>query len=203
MKNLIIIGAGGHGRVVADIAKQTGLYTYIAFLDDFEPAKKLPYPYLGKVSQAFEYIDQYAFFVAIGDAMVRKRIMENLIDKGAKLATVIHPSAIISSDVTIGYGTVVMPGVIINTGSKIGEGCIVNTSSSVDHDCIVSNYCHISVGAHLCGTVNVGENTWIGAGATVINNIDICPNCLIGAGAVVVKSIKSSGAYVGVPAILK
>lgn len=203
MKKLIIIGAGGHGRVVADIAKQSELYHEISFLDDFEPAKASSFPYLGKVSQANAYIADHCFFVAIGNAAVRKKILEELLSSGAVVETLIHPAAIISPDVSIGTGTVVMPGAIVNTSTTIGRGCILNTASSVDHDCNVSNYCHVAVGAHLCGTVNVGEKTWIGAGATVINNVDICADCLIGAGAVVTKSLGQSGIYIGVPARLK
>lgn len=203
MKELIIIGAGGHGRVVADIAKQSVLYSEISFLDDCEPAKTGPFPYLGKVSQANAYINDHCFFVAIGNATIRKRLLEELLANGATVETIIHPSAIISSDVSIGIGTVVMPGTIVNTGTTIGRGCILNTASSVDHDCNVSDYCHVAVGAHLCGTVNVGEKTWIGAGATVVNNVDICADCLIGAGAVVVKTIREPGKYIGVPARIK
>ena len=93
-----------------------------------------------------------------------------------------------------------MAGVVINPGAQIGKGCIINTSSSVDHDCQIEDYVHISVGAHLSGTIEVGERTWIGAGATVSNNVNICGGCTIGAGAVVVKDITESGTYVGVPA---
>jgi acetyltransferase-like isoleucine patch superfamily enzyme len=95
-----------------------------------------------------------------------------------------------------------MAGVVINSGSVIGEGCIVNTCGSVDHDCKVDDYVHVSVDAHFCGTVTVGESTWIGAGATISNNITICGSCTIGAGAVVVKDIEEEGTYVGVPARL-
>ena len=94
----------------------------------------------------------------------------------------------------------IMAGAVINPYAKLGKGCIVNTCASVDHDCEVRDYVHVAVGAHLCGTVEVGAYTWIGAGATVSNNISICPECMIGAGAVVVKDIVEAGTYVGVPA---
>ena len=93
-----------------------------------------------------------------------------------------------------------MAGAVINSGAKIGECVIINTCSSVDHDCVVDDFAHVAVGAHLCGTVNVGESTWICAGATVSNNVNICGNCTIGAGAVVVKDIEEEGTYIGVPA---
>ena len=93
-----------------------------------------------------------------------------------------------------------MAGAVINPGTRLGKGCIINTCSSVDHDCVVSDYAHIAVGAHLCGTVAIGEGTWIGAGATVVNNVSICSDCMIGAGTVVIKNIEISGTYIGVPA---
>ena len=93
-----------------------------------------------------------------------------------------------------------MAGAVINTDTTIGEGCIINTCSSVDHDNRLGDFVHVAVGAHLCGTVEVGRRTWIGAGATVSNNISVCDDCILGAGAVVVKDIKEKGTYIGVPA---
>lgn len=193
---LLIIGAGCHGRVVADLAKATGKYKEIAFLDDAK-IKDFKYPILGNVSYASEVSDSYEIIVAIGNNDIRKKIMNKL---DVKFATLIHPNAIIGSDVSIGSGTVIMPGVIINTEAKIGAGVILNTAASVDHDCTVGDFSHVAVGAHLCGTVCMGEKNWIGAGATVLNNIDICDECMIGAGAVVVKNIEESGTYLGIPA---
>ncbi len=199
-EKLMIIGASGHGRVVADIAARTGSYRSIAFLDDAPPLRELPFPYLGTCDKACDFINEYAFIVAIGNIAVRQKITRSLLAQGACLARVISPDAVIAADVTIGEGTVICPGVVINTGTAIGNGVIINTSSSVDHDCHVGDFCHVAVGAHLCGTVNVGDGCWISAGATVINNISICPTCMIGAGAVVVKNITAGGTYLGVPA---
>lgn len=191
MNRLTIIGASGHGKVVADIAGLNG-YTDIVFLDDNENAESCGgYKVIGKTSSPVEG----DIFVAIGNPTVRKRFSE-----GRNLVTLIHPHAVIAGDAVIGDGTVVMAGAVINPGAKIGKGAIINTCSSVDHDCVVGDYCHIAVGAHLCGTVNVGESAWIGAGATVSNNVSICSDCTIGAGCVVVKDITEPGTYVGVPA---
>lgn len=194
MNRLIIIGASGHGKVVADIAELNG-YKDIVFLDDDETLKECAgYPVIGKSTEAPEG----DVFVAVGNATIRKRLTR--LYKKRKLPVLIHPSSVIANDVTIGAGSVVMAGTVINPGTIIGKGCIINTSSSVDHDCVIGDYTHISVGAHLCGTVHVGEGTWIGAGATISNNVNICEGCTIGAGAVAVKDISSSGIYVGVPA---
>src|SRR5699024_8497578 len=119
---------------------------------------------------------------------------------GATIPTLIHPSAIIGSDVECGKGTAIMAGVIINSSTKIGRGCIVNTASTIDHDNVMDNFVHISPGANLAGRVKIGEATWVGIGSVVSNNISITSNCTIGAGAVVIKDIIESGTYVGVPA---
>lgn len=187
---LTIIGASGHGKVVADIARLNG-YDAIEFLDD-DPSISTcgEYPVVGRTDKTIDG----DVFVAIGNADIRERL-----SRDRNLITLIHPKAVIADGVEIGEGTVVMAGVVINAGARIGKGCIINTASSIDHDCSIGDFCHISVGAHLCGTVVVGNKTWIGAGATVINNVNICGRCMIGAGAVVIKDIKIQGTYVGAP----
>lgn len=198
MKRLIIIGASGHGKVVADIAKKNG-YDSICFLDDDESLSLCgEYPVVGTGK---DYIDYNChMFVAIGNAKIRKHLLEQLEDNNKPVVTLIHPDAVIAENVSIGAGTAVMAGAVINPDTKVGKGCIINTCSSLDHDNIIEDYAHISVGAHLAGTVHIGKNTWVGAGVTVSNNIDICNDCIIGAGAAVVKNIKESGTYAGVPA---
>lgn len=194
MKRLIIIGASGQGKVVADIAELNG-YKEIVFLDDDEKIKECAgFPVVGKSSDATDG----DVFIAVGNAQTRKALMQRYALK--RQPVLIHPKAIVAESVKIGKGTVVMAGAVINPGAVIGEGCIINTASSVDHDCLVEDFVHVSVGAHLCGTVTVGPETWIGAGAVVSNNIKISGNCMIGAGSVVLKDINSPGTYVGTPA---
>lgn len=194
MKRLIIVGASGHGKVVADIARLTG-YTDIVFLDDDETIKECcGYPVIGKSNEA----PDGEMIIAVGNNEIRKTIMDQYEDR--IFPCLVHPASIIAEDAVIGEGTVVMAGAVINPGARIGRGCIINTSSSVDHDCVVGNYVHISVGAHLAGTVIIGNESWIGAGAIISNNVTVCCNCTIGAGAVVIKDINESGTYVGVPA---
>ena len=196
MKKLGIIGASGHGKVIADIAKKNG-YSEISFFDDNENIHECgSYPVTGKSAEA--RIFDGDIIVGIGNAAIRKKIQEML--PVEKLVTLIHPDAVIAEDVVIGAGTVVMAGSVVNSGVQIGNGCIINTCSSVDHDCILGDYVHIAVGSHLCGTVSVGSETWIGAGAIVSNNVAICSNCMIGAGAVVVKNLVKVGIYIGIPA---
>lgn len=201
-KELVIIGASGHGKVVADIAKKTQRYEKIYFLDDNESVKICNgYEVVGKTVDFGYYLDCAEFFVAIGNASIRKKIFLQLKNSDAIIATLCHPSSVIADDVQIGCGTVVMAGTVINSGTVIGNGCIINTCSSVDHDCQIDDFVHVSVGAHLAGTVTIGQETMIGAGATVINNIGICSKCMIGAGAVIIKGIEKKGTYVGIPAI--
>ena len=200
-KKLIIVGAGGHGKVVADIAIQTKEYQEIAFIDDnSNESECMGIEIIGKSVDVKEYVGKVDFIVAIGNAEIRKKVMCQLVEMGGTFATLIHPTAVIGSRVTIEEGTVVMAGAVLNPHSEIGKGCIVNTHATVDHDCKLGNYVHVAVGAHLCGNVKVGNYTWIGAGVTVRNNTTICENCIIGVGAAVVKNINEAGTYVGVPA---
>lgn len=199
MNKLVIIGASGHGKVIADIAEKAG-YTDIVFLDDDPAAVSCgKYKVVGGCEKASSYKNA-DFIVAIGNAAIRRNIQSMLGDMGLNAVSLIHPAAVIADNVTIGAGSAVMAGAVINPYAKIGAGCIINTCASVDHDCRIGDFVHISVGAHVAGTVNIGDNTWIGAGATVINNIGICENCMIGAGAVVVSDIVAPGKYIGVPA---
>lgn len=195
-KKIVIIGASGHGRVVADIAKKCG-YEDIAFLDNNPNISFCSgYPILGQDNLANQ--TEGDLFVAIGNGQIRRKLMDR--ESAKTFPSLIHPSAVVADDVEIGDGSVIMAGAVINPGARIGKGVIINTCASVDHDCIVSDYAHVSVGAHLAGTVQIGEGTCIGAGATVINNVSICGGCVIGAGATVVKNIETPGTYIGVPA---
>lgn len=198
-KSLIIVGAGGHGKVVADIAFKVG-YENIIFFDNNDGIKEcVDFPVLGKSDMTEKY-KSWDFFVAISNADRRQEISKILNEKECNIVSLIHPNAVISRRVKVGKGTVVMAGAVINSDAVIGNGCIINTASSVDHDCVVEDYAHISIGAHLAGTVYIGKKTWIGAGATVSNNIRICGECMVGAGTVVIKDIDEKGTFVGIPA---
>ena len=197
---LIIIGAGGHGKVVADIAIKMNKWQSIAFLDDDKSIKtSMGLEVIGKTADAFTNKEEADFFVAIGSNTTREKIQENLIEKGLNVVILIHPSAVIGTDVEIGIGTAVMAGVVINSSSRIGKGCIINTSSSLDHDNVIEDYVHISPGVRAAGSVRVGKGSWIGIGSVISNNVNIYSGCKVGAGAVVVKDITEPGTYVGVP----
>ena len=201
MKSIAIMGASGHCKVVAEIALDNG-YDDIVFVDLNPTIDMLgEYPVADEDTDLENFINEkYDFIVGIGDANIRRKVQEKLTKKGANIVTLIHPSATIAYDVSIGAGTVIMAGAVVNPGTKIGDGCIINTCASVDHDNTIGDYVHVSVGAHTAGTVAIGDNTWLGIGAVVSNNLSICSDCIIGAGAVVVKNIIKPGTYIGVPA---
>lgn len=194
-KNVIIIGAGGHGRVIADIIMRSG-DVVLGYLDDKDTEEFPGLPVIGKISDVLAFKDKALFIVGIGDNATRKHLMESL-DLSWYTAT--HPSAVIAPDVGIGVGTAIMANVVINTGSTIGRGVILNTSATIDHDNVIADYVHISPGAHLGGAVSVGTQTWIGIGSTISNNIVICDKCIIGAGSLVIRDINEKGRYMGHP----
>lgn len=200
-KGLIIIGAGGHGRSVADVAVKMDKWDNIYFMDDCEDVKEsMGISLIGTTSSVDKCINDYEFIVGIGDCHTRKLKQHELEKMGADIPVLIHPNAIIGTDVLIGAGSVIMAGAIINCCSKIGSGCIINTASTIDHDNIIGDFVHVSPGVLIAGTVKIGDTTWLGIGSVIVNNINITDDCLIGAGAVVTKDINKSGVYIGVPA---
>lgn len=199
--SLLIIGASGHGKVVADIALKMNRWKSIAFLDDDVSIKtSMGIEVVGTSDDVIAYLTECDVFVGVGNNATRERIQENLIEEGASIATLIHPSAVIGERVELGAGTVITAGVVINCCTTIGKGCIINTSASVDHDNSIGDYVHISPGARLAGTVKIGHGSWLGIGSIVSNNLNITTSCKVGAGALVIKDISESGIYIGVPA---
>ncbi len=197
MNRLMLIGAGGHAKVVADIALKNG-YETIVLADDCATGFCMDFPIICTCAELEEQNDgQTDFVIAIGKNTIRKRIAERYC---LPWVTLIHPSAQIGSHAVIGAGSVVMAGAVINPCATVGNHCVVNTCAVVEHDNALSDYVHISPNAALGGTVRIGECTHIGIGATVKNNVSIAPGCIIGAGAAVVKNIDEAGIYVGVPA---
>lgn len=199
--DLIIIGAGGHGKVVADAARMSNRWNRIAFVDDIYPKNKKcsSWDIIGSINSMS--LDASAeFVVAIGDNYTRFKVFSNLKGKGMKAASIVHPTAYISPDSVIGSGTVVLANAVINIGSSLGDCCIVNTSTTIDHDCVIGNSAHISPGANLAGEVNVGDFSWVGIGAAIRQQVCIGNDVVVGAGAVVLNDIADKLIVVGVPA---
>lgn len=197
MNRLVIIGAGGHGKVIADNALKNG-YSNICFVDDRSTGEVMGLPVVGTSADIPKLDDGNTdFIIGIGNNAIRKKIAAAY---DVHWVTLIHPSAQIAVDVSLGKGTVVMAGAVINACAVVGNHCIINTRAVIEHDNVIGDYVHISPNATLGGTVRIGALTHVGIGATVRNSTDICSNCIIGAGAVVVCDIKDSGTYIGVPA---
>ena len=194
---VIVIGGGGHAKVVIDCIRASGDRVAGILDDALAPGTEfLGTRVLGSTADCLNY-PGCRFVIAIGSNAVRQKL-----DSARKLRwyTAIHPSAVVSPSARIGEGSVVMPRAVINAGAVVGRHCIVNTGAIVEHDNRLEDYVHISPAAALGGTVRVGSGSHIGIGACVRNNISICGGCIIGAGAAVVKNITEPGTYAGVPA---
>ena len=196
-KPYIIIGAGGHAAVIADILQKSCCHVK-GILDDAIAVgtEVLGVKVLGKADKCLDHLE-CLFIIGVGNNHTRKRIAQSY---RLEYGVAIHPSAIIGEQVEIGCGSVLMAGCIINPRTAIGEHCIINTGASIDHDNKISDFAHISPGAALGGDVFVGSRSHIGIGACVRNNIIICDDVVVGAGSAVVKDIVESGVYLGAPA---
>lgn len=198
---LLIVGASGHGKVIADIALKLERYELISFLDDNITGEPIPgAKVIGKTSNIHEYVNEYEFAIGIGNNEIRQNFFKRLFDLNARMPVLKHPSVILGEDIKIGEGTVLMAGVVINSSTNIGSGCIINTSSSIDHDCKIGDFSHISPGVHVAGNVFIDNLVWLGIGSIIKNNIKISSDTIIGAGTVVIDNINEPGVYVGVPA---
>lgn len=208
MKNIVIMGAGGHAKVIADIIlKRKELLNeklnITGFLDDgyknLKYTKIFDIPILGDTSliEKLEHEKKYNYIIGIGNNKIREKISNKF--PNLNYYTAIHPKSVIGTEVAIEEGTVVMANVVINSGSKIGKHCILNSGSIIEHDNKIEDYCHISPNSTLCGTVKVGKNSWIGAGSIIIQNRNIGENSMIGAGSVIIRDIPNNCTVVGNP----
>jgi sugar O-acyltransferase (sialic acid O-acetyltransferase NeuD family) len=200
---LLIAGAGGHGKVVADAALSSGRWNEVVFLDDAWPQKKEngSWGILGKIENLPEWrIRCNDAVVAIGSNRLRLIFQRRLADAGFEIASVVHPSAQISPFSRIGSGSVVFANAVVNVDTVIGEGSIINTAATIDHDCRLGMGVHVSPGAHLAGKVSVGEFSWIGIGGVVRELISIGSDVIVAAGAVVVADIPDGMTVMGIPA---
>ena len=205
MKKLLILGAGGQGKVVLDLALTCEAWDEIRFLDGGKIGEEiLGYPVIGDLWDYEMFTEQYTYaIVAVGNNELRLKLIEELLKVGYQVPTFIHPSAIVSQFSTIGPGTIVMPQAVINVSAHVGKGCIVNTGVIIEHDCQIGDGVHLSPLATLGGTVSIGDKSWICLGAKVINNMTIGSKVTVGAGAVVIEAVEDERLVVGVPAKVK
>ena len=202
MRRLALLGASGHGKVVADIALTSG-WDEVVFFDDAWPERLQngPWPIVGSGATLMERLSEFqGVLVSIGDCTVRWNKHLELRAAGAILATVVHPAATISRYVTLGAGTVVMAGAVVNVDSQIGEAAIINTGATIDHDCWLADGVHICPGGHLSGNVRVGHCSMVGVGGAVKQGITIGNQAVIGAGAVLIRNVGEGMVVVGNPA---
>jgi len=200
MKRLAILGASGHGKVVADIAECCG-WEEVVFFDDAFPQKSTleGWSIVGDTQDFLSSMVEFAgCVVAIGNNVTRLDKTRFLLSSGAPIISLIHPAAVVSKYSSIELGSVVMANAVINSFSKIGLACIVNTSATIDHDCELMDAVHVSPGVNLAGAVKVKECTWIGIGASINQCLSIGKNVMIGAGSVVINDIPDNVLAVGI-----
>ena len=206
MSDIVVIGGGGHAKVIVSLLKKRGDYRVVGYTDRENRGAVLGIPWIGGDEVLGELIRQDPSCSAVigvgtvGRGDIRKKLKARLEALGFALPALVSSDAVVSEAVYIDKATVVFNGAVINSGTTIGECAILNTQSTVDHDCVIGSYVHIAPGATLSGQVKLGDEVFVGAGATVIHGISICPNCVIGAGAVVIEDCMTPGTYVGVPA---
>ena len=205
MKTLILIGGGGHCISCIDVIEAQGIYNISGILDVAENLSKnvLGYKVIGTDKDIINYVKDHHFLITVGqtkNALTRKKIFENLRAVGAKMATIISPSARVSKYATIGIGTCILHNGCINANVQIGVNCIINTGANIEHDCIVGKHSHISTHAVINGGCVVEEGCFVGSNATIVHNVCIPAESVIGAGAVVLNSFSTKGTFIGNPA---
>lgn len=200
--SIILYGAGGHGKVIADMVEKEGRCVVAGFIDDTATGEMFGIPVLGgkSVISSLKKKGVDGAVVSIGSGKARSALQKELRNAGLMIMTVCHPSAQIARGASLGDGTVVMPGAVVGPDAVIGESSIINTSASVDHDCILGEFVHVAPGAHLAGGVHVGKFTHIGIGSAVKEGVTIGKNVIVGAGSVVIDDLPDGCTAYGVPA---
>lgn len=207
MRNLIVVGASGHARVVIDIVRRAGIHRVVGLVDRDTPigTSVLGCTVVGRteaIGDCAMAAGADGFIVAIGDNAARERVTREIQRSAPQLELVsaIHPSAEIGDSVVIGAGTVVMAGVVINALTRIGVGCIVNTRAAIDHDGVLGNFVSVGPGCVIAGTCTFGDGATIGIGAVVVQQRTIGERAVVGAGATVLHDIPAYTVAFGTPA---
>lgn len=207
MEKVVLIGAGGHCKVVIDIIKSCSEFEIVGITDPLKNNEDyfLDVPIIGDdecLEDIYNSGIRYAFISlgSLDNIIYRDKLFYKLRDIGFKLPTLIHKSAIVSPYAKLQEGTCVMPGVIINSGAYIGENCIINSGAIIEHNCIIGRNTHISPGACIAGDTKIGDSCHIGINSTIIQGINIGNNVTIGGGSVVIRDIENNVVAVGIPA---
>jgi sugar O-acyltransferase (sialic acid O-acetyltransferase NeuD family) len=202
MKRLALLGASGHGKVIADAAL-LARWDEVIFFDDAWPdrAHNGPWPVVGTTQDLLAQLQRFdGVLIAIGNCSTRWAKHREFEAAGAQMATVVHPAAVVSKYARLGPGTVVMAAAVVNAGAELGAACIINTGATVDHDCVLGPAVHVCPGAHVSGDVKIGSGTWVGVGSAIKQGVTLGERVMVGAGAVVIRSVADDVTVVGNPA---
>lgn len=205
MSGLLVVGAGGHGRVVADAAEESAVWKRIAFLDDRYPElfSSGEWPVIGVATTTENWFTDFqAVIVAVGDNRLRLQLSRRFAELGYTVPQIVHPTAYVGRCVEIGAGSVLLAQSAINVGARVGEACIVNTAAVIEHDCVLGDGVHVSPGAALAGAVDIGDCAWVGIGASVKQEVRIGADAIVATGAAVVRDVAVGRTAGGVPARL-
>ena len=197
---IVVIGAGGHGKVVVDAALSSGKHTVVGIVDDDDSLVGTALFHIPVVASIKDLNGVEGFIVAIGDNRTRKRKYDLLLNAGYEPITIVHPSSIVSPRSRVGKGCVLLANAVVTPDTTIGDNVVLYTSCTVDHDCIVSSHSYISPGCNVCGKVHIGTGAMLGTGAVVLPGISIGEWSVVGAGAVVIADVADNATVVGVPA---
>jgi UDP-perosamine 4-acetyltransferase len=206
MSEFIVIGGGGHARVVISILRKLKGYSVLGYTDQTDHGTVMGAPYLGSdlsltaVISGSRQPDAVLGVGQVGLGRMRQELWDRLADYAIRFPKILSIDAIVHDGVSGGEGAVIMDGAVINCGATLGRGVIVNTNSTIEHDTVLGDWVHVAPGATVCGEVTIGAYSMIGAGATVIEGRKIATCCVVGAGSTVVHDLTEPGIYVGSPA---
>jgi len=204
LEKIVIIGGGGHAKVLINVIKKSQLFEAYGYVDHNDRGILLGVNYLGSDDVLNDIFSQGIKYAAIGIGQVqvtqrRQEIVDRVREVGFKFPVIVSKDAIVNEDVLVGEGSQLFDGVVINSGTRIGNFSIINTKSTIEHDCTIGKYCHVATGAVISGGVEVGDFSMIGSNAVILQYKKIAPRTLIGSGGVVIKDITEPGKYVGNP----
>tara|TARA_Y100000741_G_C18219669_1_gene545288 strand:+ start:473 stop:1102 length:630 start_codon:yes stop_codon:yes gene_type:complete len=200
MEKIVVIGGGGHAKVIVSVLKNTKKYEIVGFTDKSPKQEILSIPYLGTDDILKDLFNSGVNNACIGigqlkSSKIRKNIYHDLKNIGYNLPNIVSDYALVSEKVSLGEGIVIMNGVILESGCKIGNGSIVNTNSSLNHDSEIGSFTHIAPGVTICGNVDIGDEVLIGSGAVIIQGLKIVSKVIVSAGSNVTKSLIEPGLY--------
>ena len=206
MAEFLLLGGGGHARVVVSVLNRIDAGTVIGYTDQKDRGRIAGVPYLGSdevIATLVQERKTLAGVLGLGnvrDPVLRRSVAEHATATGLSFPVIASPTAVVNEGVSLAAGTIVLDGAVVNVDATTGTFCIINSNATVEHDCRLGDFVHVAPGATISGSVSVADNVLVGAGAVVMQSIAICSDVIVGAGAVVIREIDEPGVYVGNPA---